>query len=90
MRALFDITEVVKQYQIEGTETNKLRHRIFQELSINCHGNSQVLTLIGTIVENMVNKGHPPVDCVAFALVQGMTIGVLLENERAARERKPI
>jgi hypothetical protein len=83
-RAKYDLTEVCRAYQ-DGTLARQ-RQDLIKELRQAMGGNPQILRLLASIMESMVEKGHQPMDCLGFTLCQGMALGILLEQEYSKRK----
>lgn len=82
--ANFDVTGVVTEF-LRGKIPE--RKNLVHEITDAMRGNPAIFGLIAEVGHNCVEHNHTAVQTINLGLMYGMVLGILLERERAERQK---
>jgi hypothetical protein len=81
----FDFEEVVKQFHRHGFPEQAVMMR---ELIPMMEGSPALARIMANLTDELIKHNATPAQCMKTFMRYGLVIGILMERERAARERR--
>lgn len=86
MPANYDVDEVINQFLHGGMESD--RRELMREFTDAMRSSNRSKELVIEIGHHAQTNGLRPTDMIALGVIYGMSLGVLMEKERAARRKR--